>query len=84
MTTFTPLTPPDGVNVLRGVVGGLADIEADGICGDRATTPPTFGAISIGFGFDAVRVQLDATNPVADGPMPGTCAFVGAADAGHD
>ncbi len=69
---------------IRGIAGGLVDIQVSGICDGSAMTPPTYGGISIGFGFDAVRVQLDPVTPVVDAPQPGSCEAAGSADGGHD
>ncbi len=75
---------PDYISVARGVVGGLVDIQVNRVCDGSANTPPTYGGISIGFGFDAVRVQLDPVTPVVDAPQPGSCEAAGSGDAGRD
>ncbi len=75
---------PDYVSVVRGVLGGLVDIQVNGVCDGTAITPPAFGGISIGFGFDAVRVQLDPVNPVADAATLPHCEPVETPDAAVD
>ncbi len=62
------------LNVMRAVIGGLVDVQLDGLCDGSANTPPTWGGISLGFGIHAVRATIAPM--IANGPMPGTCGYV--------
>ena len=73
---------PEYVSLLRGVIGGLVDLTVNGSCGDQTAMPPTFGAVSIGFAFKALPVQIDAAHPVVTVPEPASCLDPG--DAGVD
>lgn len=79
------IVPGYGLDQIQQVVGGIADIMVNGVCDDESVTPARLGGVSIGFGFDLVRVRIDDANPVVDAPMPGSCEFAGTAlDGGAD
>jgi len=66
------------LGVTDDIVRSFIDIMLGDVCFD----PSQSGGISIGFGFSAVRVQIDPQNPVVDAPQPGTCLAQGANDGG--
>lgn len=61
----------DYLNVVRGVIGGLADIQLDGVCDGSSLTPQTFGGISLGFGIHAVPAII--VPRIVSGPPDGAC-----------
>jgi hypothetical protein len=66
---------PDYVSVVRGVIGGLVDIQINMTCGDQTADPPTFGGIAVGLGIHAVPAVISTTTPSAAAQAAGTCGY---------
>jgi hypothetical protein len=55
------------------VIGGLVDIQMDGICDGSNLNPRGFGAIGMGLGVHAVSATISISQPIADARIPGSC-----------
>ena len=80
--TAVAMLAPDYINVVRGVIGGLVDIQIMGVCDGSATMPATYGGISLGLGIHAVPATISTTTPMADAPAVGTCGYTAPGDGG--
>ncbi len=79
--TGVAMLAPDYISVVRGVIGGLVDIQsAAGVCDGSASTPPAYGGISLGLGIHAVPATLTTT--LVDAPATGTCGWSAPTEAG--
>jgi len=73
---------PDYVAVVRGVIGGLVDIQIMGICDGSSMNPARYGGISVGLGIHALPATISTTTPSAAMQAAGTCGYTPPGDAG--
>ncbi|MDP3274166.1 MAG: hypothetical protein Q8Q09_03155 [Deltaproteobacteria bacterium] len=78
--TVTALTGPTTPSLIAGAI----DLEHLGVCADLTSTPPRYGRVGIGFGFELTPAILEPR--VLEAPPAGACPLraLSGADAGTD
>jgi hypothetical protein len=80
--TAVRMIAPSYEAVVRGVIGGLVDIQVQGICDGSAMMPPRYGGIAVGFAVHAIPATISTTTPIATTQAAGTCGYTAPGDGG--